>query len=48
MGEDAAFAVANDGAVLPASLPELVADLEIFLGEVVAVIMLRLRLAGRY
>src|ERR1044072_4023457 len=43
MGENAGFAVAHDGVVLPASLPELVADLEIFVGEVIAVVMVGLR-----
>ena len=34
--------VALDGAVLPASFPELVADLEIFLGDLVVLVVIHL------
>ena len=39
IGEDAARAIADRGVVLPASFPELVDDLHIFVGDVVAVVM---------
>ena len=39
IGEDAPGAVAKNGIVLPASLPQLVADLHIFVGDVVAIIV---------
>src|ERR1700712_2590479 len=42
MREDAGLAVANDGAVFPAPFPKLVANLEIFLGEVIAIVVLGL------
>ncbi|MCY1302354.1 hypothetical protein D9M70_520050 [compost metagenome] len=42
MGEDAGCTVADDGTVLPAAFPELVADLQIFLCEIIAVVMARL------
>src|SRR5262249_58794922 len=38
-GEDSAGAVAQDGVVLPASLPQLVDYLHIFLGDLVAQVM---------
>ena len=37
--EDAVRGVAHDRAILPATLPELVDDLHIFVGEIVAIIM---------
>src|ERR1043165_8294673 len=39
IGENAARAVAENGAVLPASFPELVDQLHIFIRELVAVVM---------
>ena len=39
IGEDAARAVAHHGVVLPAAFPELVDDLHVFVGDVVAVVM---------
>ena len=39
IGEDAAGAVAENSIVLPASFPQLVADLHIFVGDVVAVVV---------
>lgn len=42
MSEDAGFAVADDSPILPAALPQLVANLEIFLGKIVAIVMFRL------
>src|SRR5689334_994906 len=42
IGEDAASAIAHRRIILPASFPQLVDDLHIFIGNVVAVIMRRL------
>ncbi len=39
VGEDPGGAVADDGVVLPAALPELVTDLEVLVGDVVAVVV---------
>ena len=39
VGEDAARTVAQDGGVFPAALPELVDQLHIFIGDLVAVVM---------
>src|ERR1700689_5445530 len=39
IGEDAPGAVAQHRAVLPASFPQLVADLHIFVGDVIAVVV---------
>ena len=39
IGEDAPGAVAKNRIILPASFPQLVADLQIFVGDVVAIIV---------
>ena len=42
VGEDAGGAVAEHRVVLPTALPELVTDLEVLVGDVVAVVVVQL------